>query len=254
VSEQDIALSALVEMTRTIGQPEMNYVVVGEGNTSYRIDADSFWIKASGQGMNGISAAGFVAARFAPLLELLSDPTDDPHTAMGAAMELAKVDASVKVKPSVEVTFHAALLHDCGVRCIAHTHPLLVNQLMCSTRAEDFALKRLFPDQVVLCGPVSVFVPYADPGLPLALAIRERVRVYMDEYGEFPRTILLENHGLIALGQTPKDALNVTAMTVKAAGIFVGACAVGQPTFMTDTDIRHIYKRPDEIYRRNLFQ
>lgn len=254
MSEYNSALIALTELTRFVGQPENNYVVVGEGNTSYRIDADTFWIKASGRGMHNIDAAGFVAVRFAPLLDLLADPTDDPHTAMRAAMEVAKVDATVTIKPSVEVTFHAALLHDCDVRCIIHTHPLLVNQLMCSTRAEDFALKRIFPDQVVLCGPASVFVPYVDPGLPLALAIRARVRAYMEIYGEFPRTILLANHGLIALGQTPKDALNVTAMCVKAAGIFAGACAVGQPTYMTDEDIRHIYKRPDEVYRRKLFE
>lgn len=254
MSDSDIELSALVEMTRTLGQPEMNYVIVGEGNTSYRIDDDTFWIKASGQGMNGITAEGFVAVRFAPLLEILSTSPDQPPPAMDTAIALAKVDSAQKLKPSIESTFHAALLHDCGVNCIAHTHPVVVNQLMCSNRAVDFATKRLFPDQVVLCGPKSVFVPYADPGLPLAWAIRERVRQYMDEYGEFPRTILLANHGLIALGQTPKDALNVTAMCVKAAAIFAGACAVGQPTFMTDADIHHIYKRPDEIYRRKLFQ
>ncbi|NJL50094.1 MAG: hypothetical protein HC929_25245, partial [Leptolyngbyaceae cyanobacterium SM2_5_2] len=38
----------------------------------------------------------------------------------------------------------------------------------------------------------------------LALEIRARVRAYMDEFGEFPRVILLANHGLIALGQTPR--------------------------------------------------
>jgi rhamnose utilization protein RhaD (predicted bifunctional aldolase and dehydrogenase) len=247
-------LASLVEMTRILGQPEMNYVIVGEGNTSFRIDSECFWVKASGQGMHSISADGFVALRFAPLLEALNNATDDPHRAMSAAMDAAKVDSAVRANPSVEATFHAALLYDCGVRCIAHTHPLLINQIMCSTRAEEFATIRMFPDQVVLCGPRSVFVPYVDPGLPLALAIRERVRAYMDEYGEFPRVVLLANHGLIALGQTPKDALNVTAMAVKAAGIFMGACSIGQPTIMTEADIHHIYKRPDEIYRRKLFQ
>jgi rhamnose utilization protein RhaD (predicted bifunctional aldolase and dehydrogenase) len=248
------ALSTLVEMTRALGQPHLDYVIVGEGNTSLRIDEASFWIKASGQGMHGIDASGFVAVKFAPLLALMDSPPPDLHAAMAAAMNEAKVDPAAAQKPSVEVTFHAALLHDCGVGCIAHTHPLLINQIMCSTRAEEFARRRLFPDQVVLCGPTSVFVPYVDPGLPLALEIRARVRAYMDEYGEFPRVILLANHGLIALGQTPKDALNVTAMCVKAAGIYAGACSIGAPTFMSEADIHHIYRRPDEIYRRRLFQ
>jgi rhamnose utilization protein RhaD (predicted bifunctional aldolase and dehydrogenase) len=241
----------LVEMTRTIGQPQNNYVIVGEGNTSCRVDADSFWIKASGRGMNGIGADGFVQVRFQPVLDLLEQRMTD--AALQAAMLAAKVDAETPGRPSVEVTFHAALLYGCDVGWIGHTHPLAVNSILCSDRAEQFAFNRLFPDEAVLCGPRSVLVPYADPGLPLALAIREKVRAYMAEFDEAPKVVLLQSHGLIALGQTPTEILNITAMCVKAAGIFAGACAVGEPVFMSQTDIMHIYKRPDEIYRRKLF-
>jgi rhamnose utilization protein RhaD (predicted bifunctional aldolase and dehydrogenase) len=247
----DESLNTIREMTRTLGQPALNYVIIGEGNTSYRIDADSFWIKASGRGMHNIDDQGFVKVRLAPILELVNGSLSGD--ALDAAIRRAMVDPTVKAKPSVEVTFHAILLADSGVSYIAHTHPIAVNQIMCSSRAEQFALNRTFPDEVVLCGPRSVFVPYADPGLPLARAIRERVTVYMEEMGESPKVILMANHGLIALGQTPTDALNITAMCVKAATIFAGACAVGEPVFMSAEDITHIYLRPDEIYRRNLF-
>lgn len=145
------------------------------------------------------------------------------------------------------------LLQDCGVNCIAHTHPVVVNQLLCSQHAETFAKRRLFPDEVVLCGPESVFVPYVDPGLPLAQAIRERTRAYMDKHGEAPKVILLANHGMIALGENTTDALNITLMCVKAAKILTGAYAVGEPQFLSDEIVHHIYFRPDEIYRRRLF-
>jgi rhamnose utilization protein RhaD (predicted bifunctional aldolase and dehydrogenase) len=245
------SLRHITEMTRTLGQPALNYVIIGEGNTSYRMDEDSFWVKASGRGMHEIDEQGFVAMRLAPILELLDSQLTGE--ALESAIRAARVDASVQVKPSVEVTFHAALLAECGVRCIAHTHPIVINQIMCSTRAEEFALHRSFPDEVVLCGPRSAFVPYVDPGLPLARALRDSVRGYLDEFGEPPKVILMANHGLIALGQTPTDALNITAMCVKAAAIFAGACALGDPVFMTPEDIAHIYRRPDEIYRRNMF-
>lgn len=247
----DAILDQLVDMTRLLGQPHMNYVIIGEGNTSYRVDADTFWIKASGQGMNGISESGFVQVRFEPILDLLEQQIS--AAALQAAMMAAKVDPKSSARPSVEVTFHAALLHGCDVRCIGHTHPLAINAIMCSDRAEQFASNRMFPDEVVLCGPRSVLVPYVDPGLPLSLAIRDRVRAYMQEFGEAPKVVLLQNHGLIALGQTPTEVLNITAMCVKAAGIFGGACALGEPVFMSRADIMHIYKRPDEIYRRKLF-
>lgn len=247
----DAILDQLVEMTRQLGQPHLNYAIIGEGNTSFRADADTFWIKASGQGMNGINDTGFVQVRFAPILDLLEQRISD--SALQAAMQAAKVDSKSSVRPSVEVTFHGVLLHGCGVRCIGHTHPLAINAILCSNRAEQFASNRMFPDEVVLCGPRSVLVPYVDPGLPLALAIRDRVRAYMQEFGEAPKVILLQNHGLIALGQTPTEIVNITAMCVKAAGIFGGACALGEPVFMSRADIMHIYRRPDEIYRRKLF-
>ena len=229
----------------------MNYVIIGEGNTSFRADADHFWIKASGRGMNGIGVEGFVEVNIAPILDLLDQSLSGE--ALQAAMQAARVNTDSPVRPSVEVTFHAALLHGCDVRFIGHTHPLAVNSIMCSNRAAQFASNRMFPDEAVLCGPRSVLVPYVDPGLPLALAIRDGARDYMDEFGEAPKVILLQNHGLIALGQTPTEVLNITAMCVKAAGIFVGACAVGEPVFMSREDIMHIYRRPDEIYRRKLF-
>jgi rhamnose utilization protein RhaD (predicted bifunctional aldolase and dehydrogenase) len=245
-------LNHLVEMTRTLGQPHLDYCIIGEGNTSYRADDETFWIKASGQQMDGINADGFVAVRFAPILELLASPASDA-TAMQNAINAAKVDASSSTRPSVEVTFHAMLLADCGVNCIAHTHPIAINKIMCSPHAHDFATKRMFPDEIVLCGPESAFVPYVDPGLPLALKMREAVRDFMDRHGEPPKVLLMENHGMTALAQNPTEALKITAMCVKAAHIFAGAAALGGPVFMSEADVYHIYKRPDEIYRRKRF-
>jgi rhamnose utilization protein RhaD (predicted bifunctional aldolase and dehydrogenase) len=247
-----MTIELLVEMTRFLGQPHLNYVIIGEGNTSQRIDSDTFWIKASGQQMQTIRADGFVAMRFVPVLSLLDNPPSSAQ-AIQDAMNAARADTESPLRPSVEVTFHAMLLHECGAQVIAHTHATAVNRILCSSRAEEFAQHRLFPDEVVLCGPQSVFVPYVDPGLPLALAMRAQVRRYMADFGEAPRVILLANHGLIALGQTHTEALNITAMAVKAADIFAGACAVGDPVFMSQADIMHIHKRPDEIYRRRQF-
>lgn len=245
-------LDRLVSMTRALGQPHLDYVIIGEGNTSQRIDADTFWVKASGQQMQSIGRDGFVAMRFAPLLELLGNPPNSAAQVQQVMMN-ARVDTAAPTRPSVEATFHAALLADCGAACIAHTHPVTINQVLCSARAEVFARHRLFPDDVVLCGPESVFVPYVDPGLPLASAIREQVRAYTSRYDEPPKVIMMANHGLIALAQTHEEALNITAMAVKAAAIFVGACAAGGPMFMTEADVMHIHRRPDEIYRRRLF-
>ncbi|MEO0562038.1 MAG: class II aldolase/adducin family protein [Chloroflexota bacterium] len=248
-----MTLQKLADMTRTLGEPWRDYVVVGEGNTSMRIDDDSFYVKASGQQMETIDTDGFVAVRFAEMLALFDDP---PRTRseQKARMMAARLNQSNEVAPSIETSFHAMLLHDTGAAFVGHTHPTPVNQLACSNQARTFAEKRLFPDHAVLCGPEAVFVPYADPGLPLAQAIRTEVKAYMDKFEAHPHEIVLANHGLIVLGQSPQEILNITAMSVKAAKILVGALSVGEPVYMEPADVLHIYQRPDEIYRRDRFK
>ncbi len=241
----------LIQLSHELGRPERRYVIIGEGNTSQRADSETFWVKSSGYSLPTITAEGFARIAFAPIMALFDNPPQT-LTEEREALRAARVDGGTRY-PSVETSFHAMLLFDCGVNCIAHTHPVAVNRLLCSSHAQTFARRRTCPDEVVLCGPESVFVPYVDPGLPLAMAIRQRVRAYMDQYGEAPKVILLANHGLITLAQTATEALNISDMCIKGAEILWGALAVGDPVFLSDEDVMHLYRRPDEIYRRKLF-
>ena len=229
-----------------------------------RLDAGSFLVKASGHQMHGIGADGFVAVRLEPILALLDDPpaslSEQKAITNAAVLDRTPTRSPPKhqggrqpASPSIEVSFHAMLLQECGARVIGHTHPTAINQIMCSAFAADFARHRRFPDEAVVCGPVSCLAPYADPGLPLALVMREAVRAFMADYDEAPKLILLENHGMIALGDTPAEILNITAMAVKAARIYLGAQMTGEPTRLPDDEAWHIARRPDEIYRRKLF-
>jgi rhamnose utilization protein RhaD (predicted bifunctional aldolase and dehydrogenase) len=134
---------------------------------------------------------------------------------------------------------------------VGHTHPIAVNALLCSRYGRTFASRRIFPDEIVCCGVESVFVPYTDPGLKLSQAIKLAVQEYISRLSRPPRIILLENHGLIALGATPEAVLAATLMAVKAAEIFAGAAAVsGEPQFLTSSQVERIAGRPDEHYRQ----
>lgn len=153
-------------------------------------------------------------------------------------------------KPSVEALFHAYFLTLPGVDFVGHTHATTVNGILCSPRARDFAENRLFPDEVVCCGPASVFIPYTDPGLPLAVVIRDGTTKFIGKHGLAPRVVLLENHGIITLGSTTKAVLAAMLMAEKAAQIFVEAAALGGPVFLTPDQIVRISGRPDEHYRQ----
>jgi len=134
---------------------------------------------------------------------------------------------------------------------VAHCHPLSANQVLCSPRARDFAERRMFPDEIVYCGPKSVFVPYTDPGLPLAREIEERTGEFCETYSHAPRLILLQNHGIIALGATMEAALACTMMCNKAGAIFAGAAAMNGPNFLSTQQTERIATRRDETHRQS---
>jgi rhamnose utilization protein RhaD (predicted bifunctional aldolase and dehydrogenase) len=246
---QETTLTQLITMSNNLGNPALDYVILGEGNTSASIDAGSFWVKASGTELRTIDAGGFVQVRFDRLLALLDmDSLSDNDVKAG--MEAAKADPSVTLRPSVEAVLHALALQLEGVKFIGHTHPAAINALTCSAAFETAVSGRLFPDEIVICGPAPVVIPYTDPGVPLARKVQEQINRYLDDYGEVPKVILMQNHGLIALGRNPQQVENITAMAVKTARVLLGTYAFGGPRFLTQKQVERIHTRPDELYRR----
>ena len=247
----DDILAQLVTMSNNLGDPALDYVILGEGNTSARADADTFWVKASGTELRITEASGFVRVRFDGVLALLEtdDISDDD---VKAGLEAAKVDPAATARPSVETVLHAVALQLEGVNFVGHTHPTAINALTCSAAFETAVTGRLFPDEIVICGPALVVVPYTDPGVPLARKVRDLIDQYIDEYQEVPKVILMQNHGLIALGRTAQQVENITAMAVKAARVLLGTYVLGGPHFLTARNVDRIHTRPDELYRRKL--
>lgn len=242
--------SAVLELSHQLGREERGFAVLGEGNTSMRLDDEHFAVKASGSNLASLESSGLTICRFDALLPLLEGPPL-PDEATERAMLAARVDETQK-KPSTEALFHAYLLGLPEVEFVGHTHPVAVGGVLCGPRAAQFARGRLFPDQIVCCGLEDVLVPYVNPGVPLARAIREGVEEFMARHNRAPRTILLENHGLIALGKTPAAVLAATLMIEKAARIFLGACASGEPRFLTAEQAAYIAEWSAEHHRQRV--
>jgi len=249
--QQDDVLSQLVAMSNRLGDPALDCAMLGEGNTSARADAETFWVKASGTELRTIDQAGFVRVRFDRALALL-EQGDLSDEAVKEGLKAAMVDPTLAAYPSVETVLHALALQLEEVNFIGHTHPTAINAVLCSQQAEQAMAGRLFPDHVVYCGPASVYVPYTDPGVPLARTVYEAIDNYIHKYHEVPKIILMQNHGLIALGRTAQQVENITAMAVKAARVLLGTYALGGPRFFTARDVARIHTRPDELYRRRV--
>jgi rhamnose utilization protein RhaD (predicted bifunctional aldolase and dehydrogenase) len=242
------ALEKLLDLSHELGVESRGMAMLGEGNTSTRRDGSTFWVKASGTQLRTLTPAQVVACRNEAIAKLM-DRTNASDEEVHHALLEARVDPQA-MKPSVEALFHGYLLSLPDVHFVGHVHAIAVNQILCSTRARDFAEHRIFPDEIVCCGAESVLVPYTDPGLVLAQAIRDKTRAFIERHGTFPRLILLENHGIIALGKTPQAVLAALLMAEKTAAIWTGAAALGGPVFLSPENVRRIAERPDEHYRQ----
>lgn len=241
-------LQLLLRLSRELGNRDRPLAILGEGNTSARLGDDTFLVKASGSNLGTLSDHDVVECRSEVLLALL-DRRGLSDAEIDVALMASRVDATAK-KPSVEALFHAYFLSLPDIEFVGHTHAPNVNAILCSPRANEFAIKRVFPDEVVCCDVESVFVTYTDPGLLLAQAVQRQTHSFIRRHGHAPRVVLLENHGIITLGRSVEAVLAAMLMAEKAAQIWLGAAALGGPKFMTQQQIRRIAGRPDEEVRR----
>jgi rhamnose utilization protein RhaD (predicted bifunctional aldolase and dehydrogenase) len=227
---QDRLLEQLIEMTRALGEPARDYVIQGEGNTSARIDEDTFWIKASGADPVGADTRSFLRVKMDDVLGII-DKAPMPEEAVRARLIAAKVDPGAPGCPSIETAAHALCLTLGEATFVGHTHPTPVNAILCAREAEAAFAGSAYGHEALVCGK-PLLVPYAPVGQPLARAVREELRAYRDHHGQPPRVILLQNHGLVALGRTSDEVLYLTALMVKTTRILLGTRAWGGPHFV----------------------
>jgi rhamnose utilization protein RhaD (predicted bifunctional aldolase and dehydrogenase) len=240
----------LLELAHEFGQKE--FTILGEGNVSCHAGNGTFLVKASGSTLGALTSLELTECKFGPLLQAIQEPglTDEQ---IEGILQNSRVRPTA-LRPSVETFFHAALLTLPGVQYVGHTHPIPINQILCTDHAATFAGRRQTPDEIVCCGPVSLLVPYVDPGLPLAQEIHTRMGAFHQETGRLPRVILLENHGIITFGPSAEAVRSAMLMAIKAAQVYVGAQQLGGLRHLPETEITRIDQRLDEKYRQKMLR
>jgi rhamnose utilization protein RhaD (predicted bifunctional aldolase and dehydrogenase) len=248
--DQSAVLPELLALSHEFG--EKGFVILGEGNTSCRVDEHSFFVKSSGSNLQTLTANQLTLCQFDQLLALMD--RDEVSDAEVDACLLESRSHSAAFRPSVETFFHAYLLSLPDINFVGHTHPVQVNQILCSGLDRVFSENRQCPDEIVCCGPLSLLIPYVDPGLALAKRIRQDVEKFRELHGKLPRVILLRNHGVITLGSSPQAVRAAMLMTVKAAEVFRGAQLLGGLRHLPASEIERIENRQDEEYRRKMLR
>ena len=250
-------LHKLVKLSNNLGRIDYHLAIIGEGNTSAKVEAKdiagSFFIKASGTQLATVTENDFIQVYFEPIVQLTN--MENPNAEdINNIFEEAKVDKKCKVSPSVETLLHAICLNLEGVNFVGHTHPTAVNRLTCSKSFPENLKGRIYPDEIILLGKESVFIPYTDPGVKLAQRAKKEIEIFLDKHGERPKSIYVQNHGFVALGSTPTEVENITLMADKAAEIRFGALLAGGINTFSEEIVNYIAERTDEKYRQSLFE
>lgn len=246
-----VILEHLVTLAHSLGDPARDLVILAEGSVSAQLDAETFLVKASGKELHAAEKNDFVPMHLRRLVDALDGVllSDEKRQEL---LNACKTDPQSTQVPSMESFLHAYLLSLPHVEYVGHTHPTPVLSVLCSRHAFAAVQGRLCPEEIVCCGPAVVYVEYADPGMPLARLLRERVETFIEDHNMPPRIILMENHGMIATGRTPREVEIATAMYVKMAQVILGTYPLGGPRFLTREQVARIHTRPDEHYRQRL--
>lgn len=193
-------LNELVNLSRKFGK-NPDYIIAGGGNSSFK-NENKMWVKASGTSMSDIDENGFVCLD-RKLMQVLS--TKSYSKDAGIREEEVKKDLHEAIlepkgkRPSVEASMHEVIQY----KFIMHTHPTLVNGVLCAKNSKE-VITQLFGDDVV-------YVPYTDPGYILFKEVVIALQDYKARKNKEAQIIFLENHGVFVGADTCEEIEEIYA-------------------------------------------
>ncbi|QDO89533.1 bifunctional aldolase/short-chain dehydrogenase [Ornithinimicrobium ciconiae] len=190
-------LDDLVESSRALGA-DPSLVLHGGGNTSVKAtwrdvtgdELEVLFIKGSGHDLATIGRDGFAPLRLERLRQLLP-PVKMGDVELGNELRAASFDASAP-NPSVETLVHALVPH----AAVLHSHADAILAVT-NTEGGKARTEALYGDKVVI-------VDYVMPGPDLGEAC---FAAWAEQAHEGTEGIVVLNHGLFAVGDTPSEAL-----------------------------------------------
>ncbi|MFI3546556.1 class II aldolase/adducin family protein [Mammaliicoccus sciuri] len=197
-------------------------LAAGPGGNISVIDEDVIWISPSGFNLDEVKISDWV-----PIDKNTGNILND------------------HLRPSSEIEMHRLMyLKDNSIKFIVHTHPIFTLAILSSGYKQ---IPFLFPDHVAIAGNMPL-VKYVKP-CSVELANEVVKNQIVGGSG-----LLLENHGLITVGSTSKEALTRTSIVEAAAEVFVHAKSIGTPKILTEQEIADILNLDAEKYRQELLK
>jgi rhamnose utilization protein RhaD (predicted bifunctional aldolase and dehydrogenase)/NAD(P)-dependent dehydrogenase (short-subunit alcohol dehydrogenase family) len=204
----------LLAASRAIGS-DPRLVLHGGGNTSVKVERTDvtgevvpvLLVKGSGHDLATIDGTGFAPLRLDRLRALLAvvDRLDD--ATLANELRCASLDADAP-DPSVECLVHALVPQ----ACVLHSHADAILTLTHTPHGAAL-VRRLYGDKVVV-------VEYAQPGPALAAAC---AAAWREQANDATEAIVVLDHGIFAVGDTPRQALERHKALIATADAAIAA-------------------------------
>ncbi len=211
-------------------------LVCNEGDMAMVLADDRLMVRRSGIPLKDCTFNDLVEVSPSALAPLLEDEKLTDAVADQALSDITGQEGLV----DTGILHWATLLGEGSYRLGVHLQPPILNQILASPRARQFADRRILPGEVSSLGPSMVLTAYADPGLPFAREVKKKVMLWRDRYKERPSVVLIQNHGVIILGDTTGDIMEQLDSLLRSAEIFIGSSLLGGPVFLTPTNVQRL--------------
>ncbi len=178
-------------------------IQAGGGNVSVKLANDIMLIKSSGVSLSEMSMdRGYSKLSVSEILSVFRTPARSMRHKKNRSASAEKIMNKALVsgpRPSVESFLHAVL-----GKYVLHVHSI-GSIILGGAPDAGGILSNLIGD--------IVFIPYATPGIDLALRLKKEVDAYVSGKGKMPRLIFLKNHGVIVVGETFEEVVRLTEKT-----------------------------------------
>jgi rhamnose utilization protein RhaD (predicted bifunctional aldolase and dehydrogenase) len=246
--EPQLVSPELLALTRSLGAPERDMVILAEGNTSQLLGDGRLVVKSSGSRMRDATEDDFVVVDVPPLIDLIASTTAT-QADLTAALDAGEVHGRRR-RGSIETLVHVAVQAVRPVPFVGHTHPTEVVGVLASVHAERAFERAAYSDEAVVIGK-PLFVPYAQPGIELGKVVHRHLVDYADRHGDLPQLVLLANHGIIAVAPTVEGVSAISEMATKAARVRSVAYAMGGLQPLSAEAVDKFFAREDVGERRD---
>lgn len=136
-------------------------------------------------------------------------------------------------KPSTETPLHRAImLHRPDVNGVVHTHSIYATAFACLA----MPLPVISTELAALVGGTIPVAPYARSGT------EEFARVALETLGREGVACLFQNHGVLAVGSTLKEAYAIAMGIEEAAQIYYLARQMGDPIILPEEERQFMFR------------